>query len=99
MICSIKGVEDCKVVGVKDPNHIQGSVPVANIILSENYKTLEREKYKEIKNACEEHLADYMIPYDYKFKDKFPRTNIGKVDFVSLENEEIEKQNIKKKTK
>ena len=100
LISNIPGVIDCKVVGAKDPNHIQGDVPIAYVILDKNVD--ESIMYEIIEKTCKEHLPEYTCPYNYSFKTTFPRTNIGKVDFVSLEkeaNEEIKKEIEEQKTK
>lgn len=90
-IMSLEEVQDCKVVGMKDPNHIQGCVPVAQIILKEQYKNNEEDILIKIKEVCSKELAEYTIPYKYVFRDSFPKTNIGKVDFLAMENELKEK--------
>lgn len=94
-ITSIPEVQDCKVVGMKDPNHIQGAVPVAEIILKPEYIGKELQLEEKIKNVCSKELAEYTIPYKYVFRESFPKTNIGKVDFLAMEQElsDVEQKN------
>lgn len=86
-ITSIEEVKDCKVVGMKDPNHIQGAVPVAEIILKPEYIGDEKQIEEKIKSVCIKELAEYTVPYKFVFRDSFPKTNIGKVDFLAMEQE------------
>ena len=37
-------------------------------------------------------VAKYSLPYEYEFRDKLPKTLVGKVAFKVLENEEREKR-------
>lgn len=37
------------------------------------------------------HVAKYALPSEIEFRDEFPTTIIGKVDYKSLENEELSK--------
>lgn len=85
-ILSHPDVKSCKVVGVKDENYSQGELPKAFIVLN---KTIEDEKKlkSELKNICNERLAEYLQPVDFIIKDKLPVTAIGKIDFMKLKEE------------
>ena len=48
---------------------------------------------KEIKDLCAKHIAKYALPVEYEFRDKLPKTLVGKVAFRELEKEEKEKKN------
>lgn len=97
LITSLKEVDACKAVATPDIDHIQGFLPQANIILKPEYKGKEQEVLQKIKEACINGLADYRLPADYQFIDEFPRTPIGKVDYVAMENKNKEK--VKRKVK
>ena len=84
-------VDDCKVVGIADIEHTQGSLAKAHIILKD--KINEEQTINEIKTLCQAELPEYAIPIDYKVRDTMPLTPIGKVDFISLQNEDKEIKN------
>ena len=80
-------VNDCVVVGIPDVNHTQGEKPKAHIIFKEN--DLDEEKLiGEINRMCKEQLPEYAVPIQYKARESFPLTNIGKVDYMSLKKED-----------
>lgn len=70
------------VVGVKDPNHNQGELPVAYVLVDED---VDQEKLmRELHQMCEENVTYYSVPVDYIFVKEFPRTSIAKVDFKAM---------------
>ena len=79
-------VEACAVVGV--PDEVDITAPKAYIVLKEEYRgqeeNIEAELYSMLDNSI---LPPYFRPVAIKFKEKLPLTNIGKIDFVSLQNE------------
>ncbi|MGI6330058.1 MAG: AMP-binding protein [Bacilli bacterium] len=77
------------VVGVPHKYKIQ--VPKAFIVLKENVKSSRKIK-KEIKEICQKNLPKFSIPYKYIFKEEFPTTLIGKVDYRILENDEDDEE-------
>ena len=85
-INSMDEVESCKVVAMPDENHIQGYLPQANIILKPEFRGHEEKILPKIIAKCKEGLAEYIVPSDYKFVTEFPRTAIGKIDYVAMEN-------------
>lgn len=91
LITSLPEVEACKAIATPDVDHIQGFLPQANIILKDEYKGMELEVLEKIKNLCNTGLAEYVIPAEYQIIDKFPRTPIGKVDYVAMEKINLEK--------
>ena len=95
-INSMEEVEECKVVSTPDIDHIQGFLPQANIILKPEYIGHEEEILSRIIAKCQYGLAEYVVPTDYKIINEFPRTAIGKVDYVAMENENIKKLKRKK---
>ncbi|MDD2378152.1 MAG: class I adenylate-forming enzyme family protein, partial [Bacilli bacterium] len=92
VIASHYAVEQCKVVGIPDLDYSQGSVPKAHIILKEGYEDSADLIQSEIKQLCIQKLPEYAQPREYKFRNAFPFTSIGKVDFMALENEDALKE-------
>lgn len=89
-------VSECKVVGCRDFDESQGELPKAFIILKNGFKD-ENTILEEIKNLCNNSLAEYSLPYDYEIRSSFPLTSIGKIDTISLKNENELKLKLKKK--
>lgn len=73
------------VVGIPHKYKIQ--VPKAFIVLKENIKPSSKIK-KEIDNLCKKNLPKFSVPQKYVFKDEFPTTLIGKVDYRSLQEDD-----------
>lgn len=95
-----KTVENCCVIAIDDDTY--GSIPEAHIILKEEYKQYEEEIKKVIYTECAKKLPSYAIPKNYIFKDSFPLTSVGKIDYKKLEkesNKKITKVLSKKKEK
>ena len=89
-------IENCTVVGI--PDDIDTTVPKVHIVLKEDYIGKEEQVKQElIEMFNDSELPSYFEPVDYKFRESMPLTNIGKVDFISLINEDIEKEKILKK--
>lgn len=80
-----KDVELCAVIGVYNPVDI--SVPKAYIVINKNADAEKViDELKEMLNESE--IPDYYYPVDYQIREYIPLTDIGKVDFMALENEE-----------
>ena len=83
-------VSYCCVIGIPHPYKVQ--VAKAFIVLKpgvpESDKTLE-----SIKELCKKNLARYSWPSEYEFRDKLPKTLVGKVAYHKLELEEEKKLN------
>ena len=41
----------------------------------------------EIKDYCKKNLAKYMVPHEFVYRKKLPKTKLGKVDFKKLESD------------
>ena len=98
VIALSKYVDTCMVVGYNDT--LSGIIPRAYIVLKEEYKNIEEEAIKDIKNICLNKLSIRAIPDEFTILDSMPYTKMGKVDFKLLEKgypENIE--NEKKLTK
>ena len=77
------------VIGI--PHPYKGQVAKAFIVLKDGYKDKSKIE-KEIKELMKKNVAKYSLPYEYEFRDKLPKTLVGKVAFKVLENEEREKR-------
>ncbi len=93
IISSHPSVESCKVVSIADENHIQGRLPKAHIVLKKENELLDETIIEEIKKICRQQLPEYAQPHSYKIRDFLPLTAIGKVDYLSLEAEDIHIKN------
>ena len=83
VIQSHPAVLQCTVVGV--PHPYKQEVPKAFIVLKEGYHVLFVKN--EIKEYCKKNLAKYMVPHDFVYRKKLPKTKIGKVDFRKLQSD------------
>lgn len=81
-------VKNCMVVSTPDVNHTQGFLPKAQVILNEEYILMQEIIKEEIIKFCNEKLPEYAIPSEYNFRQDFPITPIGKVDFKAMEEED-----------
>jgi len=79
------------VIGI--PHPYKGQVAKAFIVLKEGQKASGKIK-KEIEALLVKNVAKYSLPKEYEFRDKLPKTLVGKVAFKELEKEE-EKKNKK----
>ena len=76
-------VDSCCVVGIADPEHRQGKLPLVHLVLkTENCGDKVRQ---ELIALCQKELPEYAQPVEYKFRDCLPLTPIGKVDYRALE--------------
>jgi long-chain acyl-CoA synthetase len=84
------GVESCAVIGI--PDSIDITVPKAIIVLKPSYIGQEEKVIDELNNRIlKSILPPYFLPAEYEFVKELPLTNIGKVDFIKLQDDE--KQN------
>ena len=77
------------VIGINHPYKIQ--VAKAFIVLKNSKKATE-EVLASIKKHCEKNLSRYSWPYEYEFRDKLPKTIVGKIAYNVLVQEEAAKQ-------
>ena len=74
----------CCVIGI--PDEVRVNYPRAYVILNEGY--IESKQITETLLAyCEDELPEYMIPEEIIYRNDFPRTSRGKVDYRALERE------------
>lgn len=79
-------VEQCAVVPVDDK--ILNQVPVAFVISKKSAEKSDSKKIEnELQELCEANLQPVYRPTRYIFKDVFPLTKVGKVDYHALEEE------------
>jgi len=83
VIESHPAVLQCTVVGV--PHPYKQEVPKAFIVLKKGFHGLFIKS--EIKEFCKKNLAKYMVPYEFIYRRKLPKTLIGKVDFKKLQSD------------
>lgn len=76
-------VLQCTVVGV--PHPYKQEVPKAFIVLKDGFHGVFIKN--EIKEYCKKNLAKYMVPHDFVYRKKLPKTKLGKVDFKKLESD------------
>ena len=78
-------IKECAVVGIKDPEEL--NIPVANIVLKEGYNSKEHEEevIAFIDKKIREKLPEYTVMAGYNFLEELPKTPIGKLDFIKLE--------------
>lgn len=105
IIMTIPGIENVSVVGIKDFEHPDFTIPKANIVIKKEFQGLENMIIEQVRNLCEEKLPDYCVPSYFSVLKKLPLTNAGKIDYRLLEIEgsnELEKKEyikVKKLTK
>ncbi len=89
IINSHEAVLTSTVIGID--HHYKGQVPKAFIVLKPGYKPGKRLE-REIRELLERNVPIYALPAAYEFRDKLPKTKVGKVAFRELEKEEKTKK-------
>lgn len=87
-------IQGCSAVAI--PSEQEGSAPVVVSVLEEQYrnKGMESVVRDNLYALIEEQLPDYMYPADIVFRDSLPLTSVGKIDYLTLEKEYVEKNGI-----
>lgn len=83
VISLVKGV--ARVCVVSKHSEVYGGEPVAYVIMENGFNGDSIKN--DIREICKRELPEYSQPKDIIFKDKFPFTSVGKVDYKTLENE------------
>ncbi len=78
-------VENVCVIGIPHPHKTQ--VAKAFVVLKNGIEGNDNIK-RDLKKHCEKYLAKYSIPYEFEFRSELPKTNVGKVAYKVLEDEE-----------
>ena len=88
IIDAVEEVQMSCVIGVPDSYKIQKVKAFVQlrpgIIPSEEIKA-------KILAHCKERIAKYAMPYDIEFREQLPKTLVGKIAYIALEKEELEK--------
>lgn len=80
-------VNECCVVGIPNEEKGCGAIPVATIVLNDEYLD-DQEKYiSEIKEICKEELGEKYQPQDFCIVNELPLTDVGKIDYRKIERE------------
>lgn len=77
-------VKRAVVVGVKDPEHEQGELPVAFVEIAPKDFEKQESLREELHRMCEEKVTYYSVPVDYVFVGGYPETSRGKIDYRVL---------------
>lgn len=85
VIDSHQSVLNSCVIGIEHPYKMQ--VAKAFIVLKNGVDENE-ETLNSIKKHCEMNLARYSWIYEYEFRKELPKTLVGKVAYLKLEEEE-----------
>lgn len=81
--CKHPSVSSACAVGLPDPSHLQGSLPVVFFTIRGN---IDAEKLiSELKSLCKTDLPEYAQPLDFIPIKALPLTPIGKIDYQLLE--------------
>ena len=88
IIKTIPEIDMCTIVQMD--NEEERHVPVAHIVVKDEYKGMEEEFVKIANEKIEKEMPKFNVPYLYVFRDEIPLTNIQKVDFKNLEKESKE---------
>ncbi len=86
-LMSLPYVADASVIGFSHPT--EQKVPVAFVVLKEEYIGKETEILEMLKASCYNNLEESSLPYEFVFVDTLPRNLGGKVDeniLISLAN-------------
>ncbi len=89
IINSHEAVLTSTVIGID--HHYKGQVPKAFIVLKPGYRPGKRLE-REIRELLERNVPIYALPASYEFRDKLPKTKVGKIAFRELEKEEKSKK-------
>lgn len=88
-VCACPSVAQCCVVGLQD--RILGQ-KICACVVSNSTQLDSTNLKKQILQTCEKLLAAYSIPHEIVIYDQLPLTNLGKIDYMTLEKEINEKR-------
>ena len=80
-------IENCAMVGI--PDEKERMVPILHIILKDGCSKQLDDIVDEVDGLIKSNLPEFNIPQKYVFRDEMPLTGINKVDFKSLEKEDL----------
>lgn len=93
VLTTIDEIKNCAVIPI--PDQYKGQVAKAFLQLKEGI-VLDEELKSKINDVCSKNLDKYHWPKEYEEIDNFPVTDIGKIDYKSLEEKQSNKVIIKK---
>lgn len=76
-------VENCSIVSME--NEVERHVPVAYIVLKNEFIGYEKEIMDKINAVIADKMPNFYIPYLYVFNDFIPITGLNKIDFKAIE--------------
>lgn len=89
-------VSSCAVVGIPSTETKGGQIPTAYIVLKDEYINNSDEILKDIISFSSENLSVRDNALDFHIRQSIPFTNSGKLDWKKVEQEEIQKLQLKK---
>lgn len=87
IVLKLEEIDNCAIVGMDDD--IERKVPVIHIMLKEGVTESKEIIIDKIKKIISENLPEFNIPVKFIFRKSMPLTSINKIDFKSLEKEEL----------
>ena len=98
VISKVESVENCCVVGKPDQEHGFGSIPVAAVVLKDEFLSQTDEELEKIMNTCKSQLGEKYIPREIIPFEELPLTPVGKVNYREVEKivSENKQKSIKK---
>lgn len=87
-------IQNCSAVAI--PSEQEGTAPVVVAVLEEQYKNkgLEDDIKNNLYDLIQEQLPDYMYPVNIVFRDSMPLTSVGKIDYLTLQNDYVKEHGI-----
>ena len=85
VLYTFPGISEAVVIG--KPDKIYGELPKAFVTMKSGFNPTG----KEIIEFCKTKLADFKVPVEIEFRDSLPKSNLGKPDKKTLQDEEKEK--------
>ena len=90
LVETVPGVLKCCAIRIPDPK-LQSAIKLFVVA-----KFFDEEGMKEaIMDTCSKYLIRWAMPKEIEFRDDLPVTQLGKIDFKTLQKEEDEKRGIK----
>ncbi len=95
LVTTLEGVRLACAIGVPHPYKMQ----VVKLFVVPEDSQADTDKLRvDILEFCEKNLIPYAVPREIEFRQDLPKTKVGKIDFVSLELIEMERQAQKEAT-
>lgn len=86
VILENESVDLCEVLTVKSEKYNR-EIPVAHIVLKQDFSGSSEEFIRSIDKSCKEKLTEYAVPMGYKIREGFAIKPNGKRDTLSLKDE------------